>query len=74
MLACCQGNAQKVRVRGLQADKKTLTVTVPHKDPDTPFEHSNGEYKKAAAKGAAVLAIDAKKKEKRWNFANHGRT
>jgi hypothetical protein len=57
---------------GLQADKKTLTITAPYKDWDTPFEHSNGEYKKAAAKGAVVLSIDAKKKEKRGNVTNNG--
>jgi hypothetical protein len=48
---------------GLQADKKPLTVTLPHKDPDAPFEQSNGAYKKAAAKGVPVLAINAKKKK-----------
>jgi hypothetical protein len=59
---------------GLQADKKTMTVTAPHKDRDTPFEHSNGECKKAEAKGVPVLSIDAKKKEKSGNVTNNGRT
>jgi hypothetical protein len=48
---------------GLQADKKTLTVSLPHKDPDALFEQSNGEYKKAATNGAVVLSINAEKKE-----------
>jgi hypothetical protein len=59
---------------GLQADKKTLTVTVPHKDRDAQFEHINKECKKAEAKGVPVLSIDAKKKEKIGNFTNRGRT
>jgi hypothetical protein len=69
-----KGNAQKVRVRGLQADKKTLSVTVPYKDRDAPFEHSNGECKKAEAKGAPVFSIDTKKKEKSGNVTNNGHT
>jgi hypothetical protein len=64
----------KMRGYGLQADKKTLSVTVPHKDWDTLFEHINGECKKAEAKGVPVLLIDEKKKEKRGNVTNHGRT
>jgi hypothetical protein len=59
---------------GLQADKKTLTVTPPHKDRDAQFEHINAECKKAAARGSPVLSIDAKKKEKMGNFANNGQT
>jgi hypothetical protein len=59
---------------GLQADKKTLSVTEPHKDRDAPFEHINGECKKAEAKGVPVLSIDAKKKEKRGNVTNNGHT
>jgi hypothetical protein len=59
---------------GLQADKKTLTVTPPHKDRDAQFEHINKECKKAKAKGVPVLSIDAKKKEKIGNFTNNGRT
>lgn len=58
---------------GLQADKKTLTVTPPHKDRDAQFEHINETCKVAAANGAPVLSIDAKKKEKIGNFANKGR-
>jgi hypothetical protein len=55
---------------GLQADQKP-PVTPPHKDRDAQFEHSNEECKKATAKGAAILSIDAKKKEKRrkWWYA-----
>jgi hypothetical protein len=59
---------------GLQADKKTLSVTVPHKDRGAPFECINRECKKAEAKGVPVLSIDAKKKEKRGNVTNNGRT
>jgi hypothetical protein len=59
---------------GLQADKKTLTVTVPHKDRDAQFEHINEECKRAGANGAPILSIEAKKKEKTGNFTNNGCT
>jgi hypothetical protein len=58
---------------GLQADKKTLTVTPSHVDRDAQFEHINNETKKAVAAGNPVLSIDAKKKEKIGNFKNNGR-
>jgi len=59
---------------GLQADKKTLTVTPSHPDRDKQFEHINTEIIKAAEAGKPVLSIDAKKKEKVGNFENNGRT
>jgi hypothetical protein len=51
-----------MRGYGLQADKKTLTVTAPYKDRDAQFEPINKECKKAAAKGEPVLSIAARKK------------
>jgi hypothetical protein len=50
---------------GLQADKKTLSITVPHKDRDAPFECINGECKKAAANGTPFfqLMLTRKKRE-----------
>jgi len=59
---------------GLQADKKTLTATPPHKDRDAQFEHINAQCKAAAADGSPVLSIDAKKKELIGNFSNNGRS
>ena len=59
---------------GLQADKKTLTVTPSHPDRDKQFEHINKETTEAMAKGIPVLSIDAKKKEKIGNFKNEGKT
>jgi hypothetical protein len=59
---------------GLQADKKTLTATPPHKDRNAQFEHINAVCKAAAANGSPVVSIDAKKKELIGNFANNGRT
>jgi hypothetical protein len=53
---------------GLHADKKPLTVTMPHKDRDAPFGHITGECKKAVANGTPVLAIDVKKKENLGNL------
>ena len=59
---------------GLQADKKTLTVTPSHVDRDEQFEHINNETKEAIAAGNPVLSIDAKKKENIGNFKNNGKT
>jgi len=59
---------------GLQADKKTLTLTPSHPDRDKQFEHINDEAAKAAAAGSPVLSIDAKKKENIGNYKNNGRT
>jgi hypothetical protein len=59
---------------GLQADKKTLTVTPSHPDRDEQFEYINKETTEAMAKGMPVLSIDAKKKEKVGNFKNDGKT
>ena len=41
---------------GLQADKKTLTVTPSHPDRDKQFEHINKETTEAMAKGIPVLS------------------
>ncbi|GHU18466.1 hypothetical protein FACS189475_03990 [Betaproteobacteria bacterium] len=75
-MACYRvvGNLLKMLGYGLQADKKTLTVTPSHADRDAQFEHINGECKMAAEQGSPVLSIDAKKKEKIGNFSNNGRT
>jgi len=59
---------------GLQSDKKTLTVKPAHADRDEQFEYINKETTEAMAKGAPVLSIDAKKKEKVGNFKNDGKT
>jgi hypothetical protein len=59
---------------GLQADKKTLTVTPAHADRDAQFEHIGSEAKTAVAAGCPVISIDAKKKENIGNFKNSGRT
>jgi hypothetical protein len=59
---------------GLQADKKTLTVTPSHIDRNAQFEHINDEAKKAIAEGNPVISIDAKKKENIGNFKNNGKT
>ena len=59
---------------GLQADKKTLTVTPSHPDRDKQFEHINSETSKALATGSPVISIDAKKKENIGNFKNTGQT
>jgi hypothetical protein len=59
---------------GLQADKKTLTVTPSHPDRDKQFEYINTETAKAVVSGNPVLSIDAKKKENIGNFKNNGRT
>jgi len=59
---------------GLQAVKKTLTVTPSHPDRDEQFEYINAEAKKAHSAGNPVISIDAKKKEKIGNFKNEGKT
>ena len=59
---------------GLQANKKTLTVTKSHEDQDAQFEYINDQCKKAHAKGNPVISIDAKKKENIGNFKNNGKT
>jgi len=59
---------------GLQADKKTLTVTPPHPDRNGQFEHINKQTIKAIAEGNPVLSVDAKKKENLGNFKNNGQT
>ena len=59
---------------GLQADKKTLTVTASHAERDKQFEHINTETTKAVRAGYPVLSIEAKKKENIGNFKNNGRT
>ena len=68
------GEMLKILGYGLQADKKTLTVTEPHVDRDAQFEYINEQCKKANAKGAPVISIDAKKKENIGNFKNNGKT
>jgi hypothetical protein len=59
---------------GLQADKKTLTVTPSHADRDTQFEYIAQETSKSAAAGDPVISIDSKKKENLGNFKNNGKT
>jgi hypothetical protein len=59
---------------GLQADKKTLTVTKPHADRDAQFEYINEQCKQANGKGIPVISVDAKKKENIGNFKNNGKT
>jgi hypothetical protein len=58
---------------GLQADKKTLTVTPSHQDRDAQFEYIDDECKSASATGTPVISIDAKKKENIGNFKNNGK-
>ena len=59
---------------GLQADKKTLTVTPSHADRDKQFEHIGRETSRSIADGNPVLSIDSKKKENIGNFKNNGKT
>jgi hypothetical protein len=59
---------------GLQADKKTLTITESHADRDAQFEYLNTQCKLANARGIPVISIDAKKKEHIGNFKNNGQT
>jgi transposase len=57
----------------LQADRKDITVGSQHPDRNAQFEYINEQAKLFFLKGAPVLSIDAKKKEKIGNFANSGR-
>ena len=68
------GEMLKMLGYGLQADKKTLTVTESHADRDAQFEYINRQCKAANAKGIPMLSIDAKKKENIGNFKNNGKT
>jgi len=68
------GQMLKMLGYGLQADKKTLTVTPSHPDRDAQFEHISNEAKEAVAAGNPVISIDAKKKENIGNFKNNGKT
>jgi hypothetical protein len=63
---CVAGEMLRKLGYGLQADKKALMAA--------PFEHINGEAKKAAAKGSPVISIDAKKKKNTGSFKNNGKT
>jgi hypothetical protein len=68
------GEMLKIRGYGLQADKKTLTLTETHADCDAQSEYMNEGCKKADAAGIPVISIDAKKKENIGNFKNNGKT
>lgn len=68
------GDMLKMLGYGLQADKKTLTITPSHPDRDEQFEYINTESVNAITAGTPVLSIDAKKKENIGNFKNDGRT
>jgi hypothetical protein len=68
------GEMLKTLGYGLQANKKTLTVTEPHADRDAQFEYINERCKQANAGGIPVISIDAKKKESVVNFKNNGKT
>ena len=57
----------------LQADRKDITINSQHPDRNAQFEYINEQAKLFYLKGAPVLSIDAKKKEKIGNFANKGR-
>jgi len=57
----------------LQADRKDITANARHPDRNAQFEYINEQAKLFFLKGAPVLSIDAKKKEKIGNFANKGR-
>jgi len=57
----------------LQADRKDIMISAQHPDRNAQFEYINEQAKLFFAKGAPVLSIDAKKKEKIGNFANTGR-
>jgi hypothetical protein len=67
------GDMLKMLGYGLQADKKTLTVTQSHVDRDAQFEYINEQCKLANARGIPVISIDAKKKENIGNFKNNGK-
>src|SRR5215469_2610576 len=57
----------------LQADRKDIAIGSQHPDRNEQFEYINEQAKLFFLKGAPVLSIDAKKKEKIGNFANKGR-
>jgi len=57
----------------LQADRKDITINTQHPDRNAQFEYINEQSKLFYLKGAPVLSIDAKKKEKIGNFINKGR-
>jgi len=57
----------------LQADRKDISTNSQHPDRNAQFEYINEQAKLFYLKGAPVLSIDAKKKEKIGNFANKGR-
>jgi hypothetical protein len=57
----------------LQADRKDITVSSQHPDRNAQFEYINEQARQFFLKGAPVLSIDTKKKEKIGNFANKGR-
>jgi hypothetical protein len=57
----------------LQADRKDIAINSQHPDRNAQFEYINEQAKLFYLKGAPVLSIDAKKKEKIGNFANKGR-
>jgi DNA-binding transcriptional regulator GbsR (MarR family) len=59
---------------GLQADKKTLTVTESLAVRNAQFEYINRQCKAVHAKGIPVISIDARKKENIGNFRNNGKT
>jgi len=63
----------KDRGYALQADRKDIAISTQHPDRNAQFEYINGQTKRFFRKGAPVLSIDAKKKERIGNFANNGR-
>jgi hypothetical protein len=71
---CVVGEILKILGYGLQADKKTLTLTETYADRDAQFEYINEHCKKANGEGIPVISIDAKKKENIGNLKNNGRT
>jgi hypothetical protein len=71
---CVVGEMLKMLGCGLQADKKTLTVTESPVDRDAQFEYINERCKEANSLGIPVISIEAKKKENIGNFKNKGKT
>jgi hypothetical protein len=57
----------------LRADRKGITASPQHPGRNAQFEYINGQAEPFCLKGAPVLPIDAKKKEKIGNFADKGR-
>jgi len=57
----------------LQADRKDITAGSQQADRNAQFEYINEQAKLFYRKGAPVLSIEAKRKEKIGNFANSGR-